>query len=68
MAESIRLEAQKGQEMEQLKAELDMELQAERTKVQEEREDKVVSVKKVTADEFKKNTFLCVCMWPHCVL
>lgn len=51
VAERNRLEAQKGQEMEQLKAELDMELQAERRKVQEDREDKLVSVKKVTADE-----------------
>lgn len=51
VAESNRLEAQKGREMEQLKVELDMELQSERRNLQEEREDKLVSVKQVTAND-----------------
>lgn len=50
VAERNRLEAQNGREMEQLKVELDMELQLERRKLQEEREDKLISVKQVTAN------------------
>lgn len=50
VAERNRLEAQNGREMEQLKVELDMELQSERRKLQEEREDRLISVKQVTAN------------------
>lgn len=50
-AERGRLEAQKGREMEQLKVELDTELQTERRNLQEEREDTLVSVKQVTAND-----------------
>lgn len=53
VAERNRLETQKEREMEQLKVELDTELQMERRNLQEGREDKVVSVKQVTANDIE---------------
>lgn len=51
VAERNRLEAQKGREMEQLKEDLDTELQTERRNLQEEREETLVTVKQVTAND-----------------
>lgn len=54
--------------MEELKAELDRELQSERRKLQEEREAKLGSVKQVTPQSLSVNTNICVfceIMWPH---
>lgn len=55
MAERNRLEAQKERELEELKVELDTELQSERRNLQERREDKASSVKQVmlTSSGFK---------------
>lgn len=51
VAERNRLEAQKGREMEQLKEDLDTELQTKRRNLQEEREETLVTVKQVTAND-----------------
>lgn len=48
--------------MEELKAELDRELQSERKKLQEEKEGKLASLKQVTPQASSMNTNICLCV------